>query len=862
MAGTKIFLNMRNKTFPAKLLIFFKIIIPVLLFILAGLAIHSALIEFESVDLIRKFHETPLWKIGLSLLFAIAAYFFSWGYDRAASETIGNRLSFRKNGLLSTISYGIGNSTGFSSLGTSSVRYHLYSSWGYSFTDITRIIVYTTIFFWMGFLFLGIFLFPSVKIPVEGKTGFFLKLWPLSVFFAGIMISYFSVSLFRRKPIKIKSKSLEIPSFGVSLGQLVCSVLDWFFSCLALYIFFPQITVSGFIDFFGFFLFSQLIGLISNIPGGLGVFEAVIIIFAKYHGIDPAATVSNLILFRITYYFIPLCTGSLLLILYEIRIRKEIVYKTVSDIGTPFLKIVPEISAVVIFLIGGLLVITGTLPASHDRLKALNIFVPVVVIESSHFFASLVGTAMLFVSNGLRRRIKTSWRITVFLLISGCIFSILKGFDIEQVIIIIAFLSILLAGRKEFYRLEKVSDPSIQAEQVVLTAVVIIFSVWLGFFNYKHIEYSRELWWKFALFEHAPRFLRGEAGVICLVILLGILRISHPVLKNRDPAGGGKTEDIYEIVRKSPDSYSFLALTGDKKYLFSKTGNSFLMYGINKKTWVSMGSPVGDENEKTELIWEFLELADKNNCRAAFYHVNKSSLEFYLDAGLSFFKIGEEARVNLNGFLLDIPERKHIRYSYRRGIKTGLVFEIIFPPFGKIFIDSLKEISEKWLNDKKVKEKGFSLGFFSEEYIKFCPCAVIKKDDKILAFSNLWLPENREEFSIDLMRFTSDSPQGIMEFLFTSLLLWGSEKGYKYFNFGAAPLSGLADRPAASSWNKIGSFIYRHGEHFYNFEGLRKFKEKFNPEWQGKYIVCRSGLNVPFIITDITTLISRGKSEI
>ena len=66
-----------------------------------------------------------------------------------------------------------------------------------------------------------------------------------------------------------------------------------------------------------------------------------------------------------------------------------------------------------------------------------------------------------------------------------------------------------------------------------------------------------------------------------------------------------------------------------------------------------------------------------------------------------------------------------------------------------------------------------------------------------------------------------------MDFLFVELMLWARAEGYRYFNLGMAPLSGFEQRRLAPLWSRTGAFIYRHGEHFYNFDGLRRYKEKF-----------------------------------
>jgi phosphatidylglycerol lysyltransferase len=108
------------------------------------------------------------------------------------------------------------------------------------------------------------------------------------------------------------------------------------------------------------------------------------------------------------------------------------------------------------------------------------------------------------------------------------------------------------------------------------------------------------------------------------------------------------------------------------------------------------------------------------------------------------------------------------------------------------------------------------------------------------------------------MRYLPDAPRGVMEYLFIELILWARREGYGQFNLGTAPLSGLENRALAPLWNRVGAFVFHHGEHFYNFQGLRDYKEKFDPEWEPKYLACPGGLSLPRILTDIAALIGGG----
>jgi phosphatidylglycerol lysyltransferase len=109
-----------------------------------------------------------------------------------------------------------------------------------------------------------------------------------------------------------------------------------------------------------------------------------------------------------------------------------------------------------------------------------------------------------------------------------------------------------------------------------------------------------------------------------------------------------------------------------------------------------------------------------------------------------------------------------------------------------------------------------------------------------------------------LMRHLPSAPNGIMDYLFVELMLWGKQQGYDWFSLGMAPMSGLEDRELAPLWHKLGTFVFRHGEHFYNFQGLRQYKDKFDPVWESKYLACPRGFMLPRIMANLATLISGG----
>jgi phosphatidylglycerol lysyltransferase len=373
---------------------------------------------------------------------------------------------------------------------------------------------------------------------------------------------------------------------------------------------------------------------------------------------------------------------------------------------------------------------------------------------------------------------------------------------------------------------------------------------------YRHVPYASELWWQFALDAHAPRMLRASLLAVLLLGTYAALRLFAPVRTPSSTPSAADLERALPIIRASTESAAHLALLGDKSLLFSRSGNAFLMYGVTHRSWVAMGDPVGPPEEHEELVWRFMELADQAGAWAVFYEVSAAQLPIYVDAGLALSKLGEEGRVSLPDFSLEGSARAELRQAHRRAGRDGLGFRIVHAADVSALMPVLQRISDEWLAAKSTAEKGFSLGRFSEAYLRHFPMAIVEHQGAIVAFANVLESDTREELSIDLMRHGSAAPRGVMDFLFIELMLWGKAQGYRWFSLGMAPLAGLEEHRLAPAWHKVGRFVYRHGEEFYNFEGLRQYKDKFLPEWRPRYLAAPGRLALLRVLLDVTALIS------
>jgi phosphatidylglycerol lysyltransferase len=416
----------------------------------------------------------------------------------------------------------------------------------------------------------------------------------------------------------------------------------------------------------------------------------------------------------------------------------------------------------------------------------------------------------------------------------------------------------LLPCHRFFYRRSSLLAQSFTPGWVAGIALVLLGTAFVVLLAYRNVDYSRDLWWQFALDSHAPRSLRALAGGGLLLAFFGLARLLRPSPPVQAPPSAAELERALAIIRRTPRANAHLALLGDKQLLFHESGEGFVMYAVSGRSWISMADPVGPPEVRQELAWRFREAADAHGAVAVFYEVGAEDLPLYLDLGLSLRKLGEEARVPVADFSLEGGARKGLRQTLRRMEREGATFEVVAADAVPPLLDALQQVSDAWLESRQTREKRFSLGFFDRAYLARAPVAVVRRNGRIVAFANVWAPDLRAEFSIDLMRYDDEAPSGVMEFLFTELLLWGQKQGYAWFSLGMAPLSGFEHHRLAPLWNRLGALLYRHGENLYNFRGLRAFKEKFDPIWEPRYLASPGGLTLPLVLTQVASLISGG----
>jgi phosphatidylglycerol lysyltransferase len=302
----------------------------------------------------------------------------------------------------------------------------------------------------------------------------------------------------------------------------------------------------------------------------------------------------------------------------------------------------------------------------------------------------------------------------------------------------------------------------------------------------------------------------------------------------------------------------FFKTLPDKSLFFTAKGSSFVGYRVAYNFAVALGDPVGPAAEIPGAIGEFVAHCKAQGWSTAFHQTGAELLPVYESLGFRHMKVGEDGIVDLTAFTTEGSRMKEIRKSIHRLERAGV--RVVAYPSGatREAIKEARAISDEWLRLPGRRERRFTLGQFSEEYLASTSFFVAyDAEGKGVAFVNLAPSYAPGVATMDLMRRREDAPNGIIDYLFVRVFAELKAQGYTHVNLGMAPLCGFAPGER-SHWDE--RLVHRALHRFnrvLSFQGLCAFKAKYATSWQPRYTVYRSPLSLP-----ILGLALRGVTEI
>lgn len=801
-----------------------------------GKAALDVAADVEAGAAIVAFSATSRSAVAAAVAFTALSFAALAVYDLSALRHVGRRLPVGAVLRTSFCAYAVGNTAGFAALSGGAVRYRAYSRLGLPPEEIAAIVAFVAVAFGLGLASVVAAALLVAPAPVAAAMG----LDPLaSRLVAAAVLGLLALALVSgARRWSVAGFSFAAPSRALMLRQVAATAVDVAFAAGALYVLLPE-TPLGFAGFFAAFAVATGLGVLSNIPAGLGVFEAVIVA-ALGPSSDLETVLAALLVYRLVYHGLPLAIAILLLAEAEISCGFERIAA---------LRLIGSREAATARLAAGLSGIAGL----ALLLPATSLLVEGVPLSPAAMANAAAGLVLVAGARGLDRRLARAWWCAAAAVLAGLALSLVAEASVRwaDAAACLTLAAVVLPQRRIFAR------PSRRigvASAVILLGAILAAIVVASPAGVAGLRPIGGLWLPMLIsLSPAATLFVGAALATALALLLR--PAASPEVSGN---GDAPLVEALRIVEAQGAGDAQLVRMGDKGVLLSEDGSAFIMYARRGRSLIALFDPVGDPAAWPGLVWRFIETAKAAGCRPVFYQVSPALLATCADVGLRAFKLGEQALVDLVAFNMAGGKWASLRRATNRAERDGLAFEVIQPEAVAALMPDLAAVSDTWLAHHNVREKSFSLGSFDPAYLAAQPVAVLRLEGRIVAFASLLITDRRESAFIDLMRFVPGIHRGTMDLLFVKIIEHLKGEGYRTLNLGMAPLARMADRADAPLWNRVGQAVFEFGERLYNFKGLLAFKSKFEPDWQPRYLAVSGGLNPYWAMMDVAILIGGG----
>ena len=486
-----------------------------LLFAAALVILHSHAQAYRPSEVRRALRALQAWQPFAALGLAAASYVLLTLYDVLALRHIGRTLPYRRVALASFTGYAFSHALGFASVIGPSIRYRIYTPMGLSAGEVAETSAFVVVTFMTGI----IAVFPLVALldPSSLETLGISRPAGIAIGTLGLLLmaAYVGLGWWIERPIRLFGYPLRLPRPRTAGAQIALSVADLSLVAAVLYACLPHASAVGYPHVLAVYVLAFVAGLISHVPGGLGVFDAVVVVGLSAR-LPADQILAGLLAFRVVYQLVPLVSAGALFGAVEALAARRLFARAVENISIWAGAVGPTVLAGCTFTGGVVLLFSNAMPVSNARLRLVETVLPLTVIETSHFMGSIVGVLLLLFAYGLQQRLRWAWGLSAVLLCTGAVSLMLKGFAWEEAIALALLLLVLLPARREFQLSSSPPPQQGSSGWFVAIAVVLTTAFWLGLFSYKHLDDVE--WWRFTLHDNASRFLRASIAVAIVAL--------------------------------------------------------------------------------------------------------------------------------------------------------------------------------------------------------------------------------------------------------------------------------------------------------------------------------------------------------
>jgi phosphatidylglycerol lysyltransferase len=368
-----------------------------------------------------------------NLAVALAATALSYlaliGYDVSGLRYARAQAPLKTILLASFCGFSIGNSIGLGAFSGGAVRYRLYTAAGLLPGQIVRVILFISVAFGIGLASvaaLGLVLHIGEASRLLGVSPEPLR--AIALIILALAVGFLLFCSLRRTPWHRGPIDIDAPGATLVLVQLLLTTVDVLAAAATLWVLLPSVGIS-FSAFASIYVMAVALGVLSHVPGGLGVFELVILY--AFGGNAPVnAVAAALVTYRGIYFLLPLLISTVLLA--NLELQRSLKTATGRRIGVAASQLTPLFLAATTFTVGAILVASGAIPAFVDRFQILHVAVPLWAVEISHFFTSVAGLFLLFAARGLYYRLDGAWWLALSMTLLSIPFSLIRALRLSR----------------------------------------------------------------------------------------------------------------------------------------------------------------------------------------------------------------------------------------------------------------------------------------------------------------------------------------------------------------------------------------------------------------------------------------------
>jgi phosphatidylglycerol lysyltransferase len=592
------------------------------LLLLAG-AIYVVQKEFRDLsmaDIMLAVEAVPGRALWIAGGWTLLAYAVLTVYDRLGSVYAGKPVSYLKTSLASFCAYTLAHNLGVAAVSGAAVRYRFYAAWGLTAVEIAKVIAFTSLTFGLGGMALGgavLILEPEIlpwfrdNMPhwaMQGIGGALLAVVGTYLVLSRVLPHF---TIFGHK--------IDLPGFRMALMQTALAVVDVAVTTMIFYVLLPPAEGLTFVRFLGIYLAAYSAGLAANVPGGLGVFDTVILLALQPY-VPAPQVIGALFLFRLYYYIVPLFIAGALFAGFELSQRRHLLANLGTEARVADSLEGPALSGLSAVM-GVALLFIGALP-SHGTWLAE--WAGEWAALAGHFAASVIGSLLLVMAYGMLRRLRIARIGGIVLLVLGAIAVALKGEPWWLVVVFLLPAGLLAGMRSAFYRDARLTGEPLSFSTVISLAAGLFCALLLASIAWRG-PLTDEPWYLVPFSAEAPGSLRlavGVAGVLLLVAVLRLLRPSRLVASPYDDAARTRLAALGAEVPAEADGAILVDGAG---FAFRKL----------KGVWIGLGDPAGEAQACIAALWRFRDICERNGVSHAFWHVGSGMLRAYEDSGLA-----------------------------------------------------------------------------------------------------------------------------------------------------------------------------------------------------------------------------------